>query len=53
MHAVDKICDIYCGHGFASSVRATEYRDGMGKTFAHMRSLDRSFITLKAAFAGH
>ena len=33
VHAVGKICDIYCGHGIASSVRVTDNRDAMHKTF--------------------
>lgn len=32
VHAVGKICDIYCGHGIASSVRVTDNRDAMEKT---------------------
>lgn len=44
VHAVGKICDIYCGHGIASSVRVTDNRDAMEKAFALLESVDRGFI---------
>jgi len=44
VHAVGKICDIYCGHGIASSVRVTDNRDAMEKTFELLRTVDRGFI---------
>jgi len=44
VHAVGKICDIYCGHGIASSVRVTDNRDAMEKTFALLERLESGFI---------
>jgi len=44
VHAVGKICDIYCGHGISSSVRVTDNRDAMEKAFALLQSVDRGFI---------
>ena len=44
VHAVGKICDIYCGHGIASSVRVTDNRDAMEKAFALLESVDQGFI---------
>lgn len=44
VHAVGKICDIYCGHGIASSVRVTDNNDAMEKTFDLMERVDRGFI---------
>jgi len=44
VHAVGKICDIYCGHGIASSVRVTDNRDAMEKAFGLLRSVDQGLI---------
>lgn len=44
VHAVGKICDIYCGHGITSSVRVTDNRDAMEKTFELMERVDHGFI---------
>ncbi len=44
VHAVGKICDIYCGHGIASSVRIADNRDAMEKAFALLASVDQGFI---------
>jgi len=44
VHAVGKICDIYCGHGIASSVRVTDNRDAMEKTFDLLKRVDHGFI---------
>ena len=44
VHAVGKICDIYCGHGIASSVRVTDNRDAMEKAFGLLRTVDQGFI---------
>jgi len=44
VHAVGKICDIYCGHGIASSVRVTDNRDAMEKTFDLLERIERGFI---------
>ncbi len=44
VHAVGKICDIYCGHGIASSVRVTDNRDAMEKTLNLLDRVDHGFI---------
>jgi phosphopentomutase len=44
VHAVGKICDIYCGHGISSSVRVTDNRDAMEKTFDLLERVDHGFI---------
>ena len=44
VHAVGKICDIYCGNGIASSVRVTDNRDAMEKTFDLLDRVDHGFI---------
>ena len=44
VHAVGKICDIYCGHGVTSSVRVTDNRDAMEKTFELMDRVTHGFI---------
>lgn len=44
VHAVGKICDIYCGHGVTSSVRVTDNRDAMEKTFELMDRVAHGFI---------
>lgn len=44
VHAVGKICDIYCGHGIASSVRVTDNADAMEKTFELLDRVDHGFI---------
>ncbi len=44
VHAVGKICDIYCGRGIASSVRVVDNRDAMEKTFELLDRVDRGFI---------
>lgn len=44
VHAVGKICDIYCGHGVSSSVRVTDNRDAMEKTFELMDRVAHGFI---------
>jgi len=43
-HAVGKICDIYCGHGIASSIRVSDNRDAMEKTFDLLERVDHGFI---------
>ena len=43
-HAVGKICDIYCGHGIASSVRVVDNRDAMEKAFDILDRVDCGFI---------
>lgn len=44
VHAVGKICDIYCGHGVASSVRTVDNRDAMEKTLELLRRVNGGFI---------
>jgi phosphopentomutase len=44
VHAVGKICDIYCGNGISSSVRVTDNRDAMEKTFDLLEKVDHGFI---------
>jgi phosphopentomutase len=44
VHAVGKICDIYCGHGIASSVRVADNREAKEKAFALLESVDQAFI---------
>ncbi len=44
VHAVGKICDIYCGHGISSSVRVADNRDAMEKTFELLSRVERGFI---------
>jgi phosphopentomutase len=44
VHAVGKICDIYCGHGITSSVRVVDNRDAMGKTFELLEQVEHGFI---------
>jgi phosphopentomutase len=44
VHAVGKICDIYCGRAVSSSVRVTDNRDAMERTFELLEKVDRGFI---------
>jgi phosphopentomutase len=44
VYAVGKICDIYCGHGIARSVRVADNRDAMEKTFDYLARAGRGFI---------
>ena len=44
IHAVGKICDIYCGHGIETSVRVTDNVDAMQKTLDLLERVDRGFI---------
>jgi phosphopentomutase len=44
IHAVGKICDIYCGHGIQSTVRVADNREAMEKTFDLLERLDQGFI---------
>jgi phosphopentomutase len=44
VHAVGKICDIYCGHGVTTSVRVSDNRDAMEKTFELMDRVNHGFI---------
>ncbi|HEY6449971.1 MAG TPA: phosphopentomutase [Candidatus Cybelea sp.] len=44
VHAVGKICDIYCGRGVTSSVRVTDNRDAMERTFELLEDVEHGFI---------
>lgn len=44
IHAVGKICDIYCGHGIQSSVRVIDNQDALEKTFDLLSRVDGGFI---------
>ena len=44
VHAVGKICDIYCGHGITTSVRVQDNRDAMERTFELLERIDDGFI---------
>jgi phosphopentomutase len=44
VHAVGKIGDIYCGRGISSSVRVTDNRDAMERTFELLEQVDHGFI---------
>ncbi len=44
VHAVGKICDIYCGRGVTSSARAADNRDAMERTFELLENVERGFI---------
>jgi phosphopentomutase len=44
VHAVGKICDIYCGRSISSTVRTADNRDAMEKTFELLNRVDNGFI---------
>lgn len=44
IHAVGKICDIYCGHGIETSVRVADNRDAMERAFDLLERVDQGFI---------
>jgi len=44
VHAVGKICDVFCGRGIGSSVRVSDNRDAMEKTFGLLERVDHGFI---------
>jgi phosphopentomutase len=44
IHAVGKICDIYCGHGIESSVRVADNNDAMERTFEILERIDCGFV---------
>lgn len=44
VHAVGKISDIYCGRGISSSVRVSDNRNAMERTFELLDRIDRGFI---------
>jgi phosphopentomutase len=44
VYAVGKIGDIFCGRGISSSVRVTDDRDAMERTFELLETVDHGFI---------
>jgi len=44
VHAVGKICDIYCGHGVATSVRVADNREAMERTFELLERVEHGFL---------
>ena len=44
VHAVGKICDIYCGHGIATSVRVVDNDDAMNRTLQLLDGLERGLV---------
>jgi phosphopentomutase len=44
VHAVGKICDIFCGHSINSSVRVADNREAMERTFEAVERMERGFI---------
>jgi phosphopentomutase len=44
VHAVGKICDIYCGHGIADSVRVADNAEGVAKTLEIADALDHGVV---------
>lgn len=44
VHAVGKICDIYCGHGITTSVRVVDNDDAMSQTMRLLSNLDHGLV---------
>jgi len=44
VHAVGKICDIYCGHGIADSVRVADNAEGVAKALEIADALDHGVV---------
>src|SRR5579884_445253 len=44
IHAVGKICDIYCGHGIQTTVRVADNLEAMTKAFDLLERVDQGFI---------
>ena len=44
VHAVGKICDIYCGHGIASSVRVLDNADAIAKALEIADVTEHGFV---------
>jgi phosphopentomutase len=44
VHAVGKICDIYCGRSISTTVRVADNREAMEKTFELLDRVDHGFI---------
>jgi phosphopentomutase len=44
VYAVGKISDIYCGRGISSTIRASDNRDAMERTFELLETVDHGFL---------
>lgn len=44
IHAVGKICDIYCGHGIADSIRTADNAEGVRTALAIADTLDHGLV---------
>lgn len=44
VHAVGKICDIYCGHGIATSVRVVDNDDAMNQTLRLLDGMEQGIV---------
>jgi phosphopentomutase len=44
IHAVGKICDIYCGHGIADSIRAADNAEGVRTALTIADTLDHGLV---------
>jgi phosphopentomutase len=44
VHAVGKICDIYCGHGIASSIRVVDNADAIEKALIIADGVEHGFV---------
>jgi phosphopentomutase len=44
IHAVGKICDIYCGNGIRTSVRVADNLDAMQRAFDLLERVDQGFV---------
>jgi phosphopentomutase len=44
VHAVGKICDIYCGRGVSSSVRVSDNREALERTYQLLDVVEHGFI---------
>ena len=44
IHAVGKICDIYCGHGIVDSVRVADNTEGVQHALEFADGLDHGFV---------
>jgi phosphopentomutase len=44
VHAIGKICDIYCGRSISSTVRVADNHEAMEKTFELLNLVDNGFI---------
>lgn len=44
VHAIGKICDIYCGHGVATSIRVADNNEAMAECFDRLARIEHGFI---------